>query len=81
MKNLSQERRAGIKVSPSQPNRFGVNYRGVNGQDSSSNNRSNSRDRIPKVNNYTKVMQRISPMKAQEESVKPTKEVFNRLYG
>ena len=47
-------------------------------------NRSNSRDRIPKVNNYTKVMSRISPARAQDggaDGAANENTVFSRLYG
>ena len=83
MNNLSAERRAGNRVSPVQGNRFGVDYRGVRNQGAgagAANNRSNSRDRIPKVNNYTKVMQRISPARP-EAAENNENTVFNRLYG
>lgn len=81
MQNTSQERKGvANRVSPVAPNRFGVNYRG---ERDTSNNRSNSRDnRIPKVNNYTKVMQRISPARAVVDGEGDNRSgVFDRLYG
>ena len=75
---------AGPKVSPGQGNRFGVDYRGNRPNNNEAQNRSNSRDaRIPKVNNYTKVMSRISPARAQDgaEGGGATSAVFDRLYG
>ena len=78
--NLSAERRAGIKPSP-QPNRFGVDYRGQKNTGPGAN-RSNSRDRVPKVNNYTRVMNRISPGRAEADAgANSGNTVFNRLYG
>ena len=46
-------------------------------------NRSGSRDRIPKVNNYNKVMSRISPARANVDGgdSDAKKAVFDRLYG
>ena len=58
-----------------------MNYRGVNEKGPAVADRSGSRDRIPKVNNYTKVMHRISPARAQDASEKPTNGVYDRLYG
>ena len=89
MTNLSAERRAGNRVSPVQGNRFGVDYRGVRNQGAGAGagaaNRSNSRDRIPKVNNYTKAMSRISPARAAEnggaDGAANENTVFSRLYG
>lgn len=83
MSNLSQERRAGNRISPVAPNRFGVNYRG---ERAGSNNRSSSlNNRIPKVNNYTQVMKRISPARADANANAADGDdrnrVFDRLYG
>ena len=72
-----------MKQSP-KANRFGVDYRGnrAAGTNINANNRSGSRDRIPRVNNYTKVMSRISPARAEGgEGGGGGNTVFDRLYG
>lgn len=69
VKNLSADRRAGIKPSPT-GNRFGVDYRGVRANNNAANDRSNSRDRAPKVNNFTR-----------GDSGQPTNPVHDRLYN
>lgn len=79
--NLSAERRAGIKPSP-QSNRFGVDYRGQRNTGALGANRSNSRDRIPKVNNFTKVPSRVSPARAEADAAaNNSNTVYNRLYA
>lgn len=62
-------------MSPSGPgNRFGVDYRGVRGA-GNSQNKSGSRDRIPKINNYTRPTANIA------SNASPSGGVFDRLYG